>query len=94
MIARELNKYQNCSAQYLNNCPNQKPHCKKSLAIFSSPAGMSPIKLSMARNNYSPLGEISVSDIPAGDGKIAKNFLQCAKLSFPRLFEAICGLSL
>ena len=42
---------------------------------------MSPIKLSIARNNYSPLGESSVSDIPAGDAKIANH--SYSALSFP-----------
>ncbi len=39
-----------------------KPHCKKGLAVLPSPAGMSLTKLSL------------VSDIPAGDGKMANLF--------------------
>ncbi len=45
-------------------------HCKKRLAIFPSPAGMSLTKLSL---NYS-WPESVVGDIPAGDGKIAYLF--------------------
>ncbi len=41
-------------------------HCKKRLAIFPSPAGMSLNKLSLARESL-------VSDIPAGDGKTSKH---------------------
>jgi hypothetical protein len=45
-------------------------HCKKRLVIFSSPAGMSLIKLSLAGNikNFWAM-ESMVSGIPAGDGK-------------------------
>jgi hypothetical protein len=43
-------------------------HCKKELAIFPSPAGMSLTKLSLG----------GISDIPAGDGKTAHSFLQCS----------------
>jgi len=50
-------------------------HCKKRLAIFLSPAGMSLTKLSLARNNLFinlfPAMESLVSDIPDGDGEIA-----------------------
>ncbi len=52
---------------------------KKRLPIFPSPAGMSQTKLSLAGNNYiiPRQGEFSViSDIPAGDGKIANLFVQ------------------
>jgi hypothetical protein len=54
-------------------------HCKKELAVFPSPAGMSLIKLSLGGNNFSffPPRESLVSDIPAGDGKMANSFLQC-----------------
>ncbi len=49
-----------------------------SLATFSSPAGMSLTKLSLAGNNIIiPARESLVSDIPAGDGKIVNPFLQC-----------------
>ncbi len=57
-------------------------HCKKSLAIFPSPAGMSLTKLSLAGNNLiiPGHGECWVSDTPVGDGKIANLFLQCNDL--------------
>jgi hypothetical protein len=41
-----------------------KLHCKKRLSFFSSPAGMSLSKVSLAGKR-----ESLVSDIPAGDGK-------------------------
>ncbi len=59
-------------------------HCNKELAVFPSPAGMSLIKLFLGGNNlvFFPPRESLVSDIPAGDGKIANSFLQCnAQLS-------------
>jgi hypothetical protein len=49
-------------------------HCKKKrLAIFPSPGGMSLTKISLASNNLiiPAVRESLVSDIPAGDGKIA-----------------------
>jgi hypothetical protein len=57
-------------------------HCKKGLAVFPSPAGMSLTKLSLGgKNLYKtslfPPRESLVSDIPAGDGKMANLFLQC-----------------
>jgi hypothetical protein len=54
-------------------------HCKKELAVFPSPAGMSLIKLFLGGNNlfFFPPRESFVSDIPAGDGKMANSFLQC-----------------
>ncbi len=53
-------------------------HCKKKLAVFPTPAGMSLIKLSLGGKNLiiSVQGEL-VSDIPAGDGKTANHFLKC-----------------
>jgi hypothetical protein len=49
--------------------PDQKIHCKKSLAVFPSPAGMSLTKLSLDENNLIILSRESlVSNIPAGDG--------------------------
>ncbi len=48
-------------------------HCKERLAIFPSSAGMSLTKLT-EQFNYSQ--ESWVSDIPTGDGKIAKLFLK------------------
>jgi len=55
------------------------PHCKKRLAIFLSPAGMSLTKLFLGRNNLYmtslfPPRESLVSDILAGDGKLANPF--------------------
>ncbi len=54
-------------------------HCKKRLAVFPSPAGMSLTELSLAGNNLiiPGQGEFGVSDIPAGEWKTAKVFLQC-----------------
>ncbi len=48
-------------------------HCKKKLAIFPSPAGMSLTKLSLGGKNKiisAAQGEL-ISDIPAWDGKTA-----------------------
>jgi hypothetical protein len=50
--------------------------------IFPSPAGMSLTKLSLGGNydviyKLFPSRESLVSDIPAGDGKMANLFLQC-----------------
>jgi hypothetical protein len=51
---------------------------KKGLAVFRSPAGMSLTKLFLGGNNLIfPARESLVSDIQAGDGKIANLFLQC-----------------
>ncbi len=50
---------------------------KKSLAIFPSPAGISPTKLTLASINLiipHLFVVIMVSDIPAGEGKIANLF--------------------
>jgi hypothetical protein len=57
-------------------------HCKKRLTIFPPLAGMSITKLSLAGNNliFPALRESLVSDISAGDGKIAIHFLQCNDL--------------
>jgi hypothetical protein len=52
----------------------EKMHCKKRLAISPSQAGMSLTKLFTDRESL-------VSDIPAGDRKIANLFLQCAVVS-------------
>ncbi len=52
-------------------------HCKKRLAVFPSPAGMSLTKLSLGGNNLIIPGQWefgTVSDIPAEDGKIANLF--------------------
>ncbi len=51
-------------------------HCKKWLAIFKSPAGMSLTNLSLAGNDLiiPSQEEYMVSDIPAGNGKIASLF--------------------
>jgi hypothetical protein len=45
--------------------------------IFPSPAGMSLTKLSLDGNTVFLPRESLVSDIPAGDGKMANLFLQC-----------------
>jgi hypothetical protein len=57
-------------------------HCKKSFAVFRSPAGMSLTKLSLDGNNFFlfPYRKRLVSDIPAGSGKTANLFLQCIAL--------------
>ncbi len=47
-------------------------HCKKKLATFPSPTGMSITKLFPPRESL-------VSDIPAGGGKTGNLFLQCKK---------------
>ncbi len=54
-------------------------HCKEELAIFPSPAGMSLTKLSLGgkKTKLFPPRKSLISDIPAGDGKTAKSFLQC-----------------
>ncbi len=60
-------------------------HCKKRLAVFLSPAGMSLTKLSLdgtGINKWFPSRESLVCDIPAGDGKTSNLFLQWA-LSTP-----------
>ncbi len=47
-------------------------HCKKGLAVFPSPAGMSLTKLFLGGNNFiipDPTRESSVSDIPAAWGR-------------------------
>ncbi len=75
--ADEINKYPN---------GNRVVHCKKRVPIFQSPAaaGMSltnlpgMITLFLARESL-------VSDIPAGDGKIAELFYIVSKTDFPLL---------
>jgi hypothetical protein len=61
--------------------------CKKRLAILPNPAGMSLTKLSLAGNNLIIPGqrESLVSDIPAGDWKIANIFLPCGKFGIDSL---------
>jgi hypothetical protein len=56
-----------------------KTHCKKRLASFPSPGGMSLTKLSVVGNNLiiPNQRESLVSEIPAGDRKLANLFLQC-----------------
>jgi hypothetical protein len=50
-------------------------HCKRRLAVFPSPAGMSLTKLGdwKSRVLWAPV----VSDIPAGDGKTSTLLVQC-----------------
>ncbi len=56
-------------------------HCKKRLAVFPSPAGMSLTKLSLARNNLLinlfPAMESLVSDIPDEDAIAIIFFTVC-----------------
>jgi hypothetical protein len=49
-------------------------HCKKRLATFPSPAGMTLTELLF------PLRESLVSVIPAGDGNVTILFLRCRKI--------------
>ncbi len=50
-------------------------HCKKRLAVFPSPAGMSLTKLSLDGNDlFFPGPDSLVSDIPAEDRKMANLF--------------------
>ncbi len=58
-------------------------HCKKRLAIFPSPPGMSVAKLSWAGMiKLFPPRESLATDITSGDGKTANFFLQCILLPF------------
>ncbi len=68
---------------------NYSLHCKKRLAIFPSPAGMSLTKLSLAGNKLYPAKESLVSDVPAGDGKIDNLFLQCTHCEILSVFAII-----
>ncbi len=76
-------------------------HCKKGWAIFPPPAGRSVTKLSVARNNLiNPgMGEygywLLVSDIPAGDGKIANLFycVSCCTSRATTLMLSFCIFS-
>ncbi len=73
--SRYLKKYQLHFSTPLTRRCRRILHCKNRLAIFPSPGGMSPNKLSLAGNKKSFLAKTSlVSDIPAGDGKIANLF--------------------
>jgi hypothetical protein len=65
-------------------------HCKKGLAVFPSPAGMSLTKLSLAGNNsiFPGQGEF-VTDIPAGDVKTTNLFLQCISFLLCSLADVI-----
>ncbi len=53
---------------------------KKRLTIFPFPAGFETNQISLAGINLIIPGqkEFGISDIPAGDGKIANLFLQCS----------------
>jgi hypothetical protein len=56
-------------------------HCKKRLTILPSPAGMSHTNFSLAGiAKLFPPRESLVTVILAGDGKIAKLFLQCLEI--------------
>ncbi len=62
----------------LGDLPHETIHCKKRLAVFPSPAGMSLTKLSLADITLIiPAKESLVSDIPAGNGQTANLFSQC-----------------
>jgi hypothetical protein len=61
-------------------------HCKKRLAI-SRPQPGPLTKLSQGTIKLFPARESLVSDIPAGDGKMANHFLQC--IPFTKIFRAI-----
>jgi hypothetical protein len=64
-----------------------RQHCKKRLAVFPSPAGMSLTKLSLAGIiELFPARERLVSDIPAGDWKTVYLFLQCTAIFLIPLF--------
>jgi hypothetical protein len=66
--------------------PSTSYTVKKGLTTFPSPGGISLTKLSLVGNNLIA-SESLISDVPAGDGKIAKNFLQCTKkMRLSRLF--------
>ncbi len=68
--------------------PTSGLHCKKRLAVFQSPAGMSLTKLSLTGSNLIiPIRESLVSDIPAGDGK-TNNFFYSVRSSG---FTKLCG---
>ncbi len=56
-------------------------HCKKRLSFFLSSAGMSLAKLSLSGNR-----ESLVSDIPAGEGKKNRLFLQCNVVNLLPIF--------
>ncbi len=63
---------------------------KKRLAIFPSPAGMSLTKLSLAGIIKLFLSRESlVSDIPAGDGKIAYLFYSVSRSQIPMNFDTL-----
>jgi hypothetical protein len=58
-------------------------HCKKEVAVFPSPAGMSLTQTLSGREKTKlfPPRKSLISDIPAGDGKTANSFLQCRVIS-------------
>ncbi len=58
--------------RYTGKGQRKKILCKKRLAVFTYPAGMSLTKLSLAGNNCIFSGQCKVvSDIPPGDGETA-----------------------
>jgi hypothetical protein len=65
-------------------------HCKKELANFPSPAGMSLTKLSLVVNNQIIPGQGELSDIPAGDGKMANLFYSVADRTGPEGYAEYC----
>ncbi len=86
---------QQCNTVVYDTCLGINVHCKKRLAIFPSPAGMSLTKLSMVGNNRPgsklfPAIESLVSDIPAGDGKIANLFYSVEMHTHPTHLCVVC----
>ncbi len=61
----------------LEPCWEPVLHCKKRIAVFPSPAGMSLTKLSLGIIKLFPARESFVSDIPVGNRKKPLTFLQC-----------------
>ncbi len=65
-------------------------HCKKRLAIFPSPAGMSLTKLSLGGNNQIIPAQDEFgqwNDILAGGGEMAYPFLQCSIMAHVKYNE-------
>jgi hypothetical protein len=60
-------------------------HCKKKLAIYPSPAGMSLTKLSLAGNSLIIPGQGEFGK--SGNGKTANLFIQCSQ-AMPFILQA------
>jgi len=64
-------------------CPSHTIlHCKKSYEI---PGSFDQTFLGLGLGTFFPARESLVSDIPAGDGNIAKLFLQCSNLRLDKI---------